>query len=135
MRSSLTKKLGLVMMATVALLGWMAFLPRPAQATPFCSNYGNKPCWTEGQQFYCYSTGCPSWTLWDGSCSCQEGRWSCTPDTPCGGDARLGGGDPALAAQAPAFAWTVGGVEDRNGPSADRADLVQVEPAPWQIDA
>jgi hypothetical protein len=104
MRSSLKKKLVLVVLATVAFLGWMALQPQPAQAEPFCSNYGGKPCWTEGDGFFCYNTGCPSWTLWAGSCSCQNGRWSCTPDTPCGGNTSVvGGGDTAFAAQSPAL--------------------------------
>ena len=114
MRSSLKKKLVLVWPAAVALLGWMALQPQPAQATPFCSNYGGKPCWTEGQEFLCYNTGCPSWTLWDGSCSCQNGRWSCTPDTPCGGGASLGGGDTALAAQFAALARAAGDFRSRD---------------------
>ena len=104
MRSSFKKKLVLVLLAAVALLGWMALQPQPAQAASYCSNYGGKRCWTEGEEFLCYNTVCPWWTLWNGSCSCQEGRWSCTPDTPCGGSTSVGGGDTTLAAQSPAFA-------------------------------
>jgi hypothetical protein len=103
MRSSLKKKLVLVLLATVALLGWMALQSQPAQAEEFCANYFGKPCWTEGQEFFCYNTGCPWWAIWDGSCSCQEGRWSCTPEHSCLGDASLGGGDTALVAQSPAL--------------------------------
>lgn len=86
MNSSSRMSVAFAVSGALVLLGWMALLPQPASAASFCSNYGNKPCWNEGQQFLCYNTGCPSWTLWNGSCQCQEGRWSCTADTPCGGD-------------------------------------------------
>ena len=96
MKSSLKKKLVLALSTAVALLGWMALQPQPAHATPFCSNYFGKPCWTEGQVVFCNNTGCPSWTLWPGSCSCEENhRWSCTPDTPCGGTTSVEGGQAA----------------------------------------
>jgi hypothetical protein len=104
MKSSLKKKLVLAALTAFALLGWMALQPQPAQADPFCSNYFGKRCWTEGQVILCNNTGCPSWTLWAGSCSCEEGYWSCTPDTPCGGTTSIGGSDTALAAQPPVFA-------------------------------
>ena len=84
MQNSLSKIVRLVLLVTAVVSAWM--VSRPTSAATFCSNYQNKFCLSEGQQFLCTNFGCPRWVILNGSCSCEEGRWNCTPDVPCGED-------------------------------------------------
>lgn len=116
MRSSSRKAVVLAFAGALAVLGWMALQPQPAHAAQFCANYQNKFCFNEGQQFLCTYFGCPRWLVFDGWCSCEGGRWNCTPDGECGGDSAAFGDDEAdPAAEAPeitsAEPWTAVGCE------------------------